>query len=515
MPQDQYGLERPDRLNGLGLDGLDGREGADGGVPAGAVGPGGGVPGGAVRLDGLTVLHLAQPVEGGVARVVVDLARDQAASGARVVVGCPPEGPLAEAARAAGATVVPWHARRSPGAGLAAEVAGAARAVRESAPDLVHLHSAKAGLAGRLALRGRVPTVFQPHAWSYEAATGPLRAASVRWERYAARWAHRVLCVSEAERASGLAHGIAARWHVVRNGVDTRRFTPAVRQEGVRAELSEAFGGRGAGVGGGGRGAGAEGGSREADAGAEGRGRGAQADGAGRAAGESGQQERRGAGVPGAGALGAGALGPGLLGPGALDPGVPAVLGTGVPLVVCVGRLCRQKGQDLLLEAWPQVAARLPEARLVLVGDGPDAGVLRAAAPQGVLFAGAAADPVRWYQAADVVVQPSRWEGMALAPLEAMACGRPVVLTDVGGARECLPEADAAHCVVPPGDAAALATALLRLLTDPVLRSAASLRALARVRERHDLRDTAAAVTALYAGLLAFPALAGREAATR
>jgi hypothetical protein len=44
--------------------------------------------------------------------------------------------------------------------------------VEEVRPDLVHAHSAKAGLAGRLAVRGRIPTVFQPHAWSFEAVGG-------------------------------------------------------------------------------------------------------------------------------------------------------------------------------------------------------------------------------------------------------------------------------------------------------------------------------------------------------
>ncbi|MEE4541249.1 glycosyltransferase family 4 protein [Streptomyces sp. V4-01] len=373
-------------------------------------------------LGGLTVLHLAQPVEGGVARVVTDLARAQVRGGARVVVACPQEGPLPEAVRAAGAATVPWPARRAPGPGLPREVAAAARVIRDTAPDLLHLHSAKAGLAGRLAVRGRIPTVFQPHAWSYEAAAGPLRAAAVRWERDAARWADRVLCVSAAERASGQAQGVRAHWAVVRNGVDTAHFTPPLRREGVRAAL------------------------------------------------------------------------PALAG---LDPDAP--------LVVCVGRLCPQKGQDLLLAAWPEVAARLPRARLVLVGDGPDRTRLRLAAPAGVLLAGPAADPLAWYQAADAVVQPSRWEGMALAPLEAMACGRPVVLTDVGGARESLPAADADTCVVPPGDAAALAAALLRLLTDPALRTAAGLRALAHAREHHDVRRAADAVTALYAGLLPLP----------
>jgi glycosyltransferase involved in cell wall biosynthesis len=182
--------------------------------------------------------------------------------------------------------------------------------------------------------------------------------------------------------------------------------------------------------------------------------------------------------------------------------------------VVCVGRLGTQKGQDVLLRAWRPVAARWPGARLVLVGDGPDREHLRRDAPGGVIFAGTAADTLPYYQAADAVVLPSRWEGMAVAPLEAMACGRPVVLTDVGGARECVPPSDADACLVPPDDADALAAALTRLLADPALRAATGARALAYVRERHDLRRTVAAVGALYAGLLpprdgaAAPALA-------
>jgi glycosyltransferase involved in cell wall biosynthesis len=378
------------------------------------------------ELDGLTVLHVAQPVEGGVARVVTDLVRAQVRQGARVVVACPPGGVLGPAAADCGADVLPWAARRSPGPALAREVRGAARLIRTVRPDLLHLHSSKAGLAGRLAARGRVPTVFQPHAWSYDAASGPTASAVVRWERGAARWADRVLCVSAAERESGIRHGVRARWAVVANGVDTERFRPPARRDSVRAAL-------------------------------------------------------------------------------------PALsdLGADTPLVVCVGRLCRQKGQDVLLRAWPEVAARLPGARLALVGDGPDHRRLMREAPEGVLLAGAAADTVPWYQAADVVVQPSRWEGMALAPLEAMACGRPVVVTDVSGARESVPPADADACVVPPARPAALADALLRLLADPARCAAAGARALAHARAHHDVRATAAAVTALYGDLLPRPAHQG------
>lgn len=394
-------------------------------------------------LDGLTVLHMAQPVEGGVARVVADLARAQVRQGARVVLGCPPHGPVprtaggaaeeaahgllgppspALVAERAGAEVVPWEAGRAPGAGIGREVAAAARLVRAVRPDLVHLHSAKAGLAGRLAVRGAVPTVFQPHAWSFDAVGGATGRAARAWERYAARWADRVLCVSEAECRAGRDAGVRARWAVVRNGVDLARFTPAGDPAAVRAAL-------------------------------------------------------------------------------------PALSDAGprTPLVVCVGRLCPQKGQDVLLRAWPAVAAALPAARLVLVGEGPDRARLLATAPPGVLLAGSARDTVPWYQAADVVVLPSRWEGMALAPLEAMACGRPVVCTDVSGARESLHPADAGECVVPPGDPAALAAALLRLLADRPLRTAASLRALAHARAHHDVARTAADVADLYARLLPLP----------
>lgn len=422
-------------------------------------------------LDGLTVLHLAQPVDGGVARVVTDLAAAQVRGGARVVVACPPGGRLAEAAAAAGAETVRWSARRAPGPHLAQETTAAARILADVDPDLLHLHSAKAGLAGRLAAHGTLPTVFQPHAWSYEAARGPVAAAAVRWERYAARWTDRILCVSEAERAGGQAHGIRAAWSVVPNGVDTAHFTP---DAGAAA----------------GTGTGAWPGARpDADT-AMGP---APGTGTGTGTPETGDP-RSGAG-PDAGPV---------TGRAAARAGLPALAGVAehAPLAVCVGRLCRQKGQDVLLRAWPAVAERLPAARLVLVGDGPWRQRLAAAAPPGVLFADPADDLAPWFRAADVVVQPSRWEGMALIPLEAMACGRTVLLSDVAGARESVPPADADHCLVPPGDAPALAAALLRLLAAPQLRAGIAARALAHVRAHHDVRRTTAEVAALYARLL-------------
>ncbi|WP_234347898.1 glycosyltransferase [Streptomyces specialis] len=368
----------------------------------------------------LTVLHFAQPVDGGVARVVTDLVRAQTGAGMRAIVACPPGGTLERTAAMAGARVRLWLAERGAGADLPWEIACAARIARRERPDVVHLHSSKAGLAGRLALRGRLPTVFQPHAWSFLAASGPTAQLALRWERFATRWADRVLCVSEAERLGGCEAGLSARWEVIANGVDLERFPVAdgVARRQARAALATVH-----------------------------------------------------------------------------------TLPQRAPLVVCVGRLCPQKGQDLLLRAWPAVAAAVPGARLALVGDGPDRRALRLAAGPDVLFAGHTDDVQPWYAAADVVVLPSRWEGMALAPLEAMAVGRPVVVTDVGGARESLPPGHVPHALVPPEDPAALAGALTALLADPVRRRALGRQAAQHIRGTHDVRRAAAAYARLYRAL--------------
>lgn len=364
------------------------------------------------------VLHLTQPVDGGVARVLTDLVRAQLAAGLHVTVACPQDSGLAHTLRALGTDVTHWQATRAPGPALVREVRHLARAVAEARPDVVHAHSAKAGLAGRLVLRGRVPTVFQPHAWSFAAVDGLTADLALKWERWGARWASRVVCVSEAERVTGVRAGVGARWSVIPNGVDTERFQPA-------------------------------------DA-------------------------------------------------GAARAGIPLLDGLGpeAPLVVCVGRLCRQKGQDVLLRAWDTVRARMPGARLVLVGDGPQAPALRAGAPRDVLFAGAADDAVPWYQAADLVVLPSRWEGMALAPLEAMACGRPVVVTDVDGARESLPPGLDTRCLVPAGSPVPLAHAICDLLADPPLRESLGRQGRRHVLTTHDVRRAADAVAAVYRELL-------------
>ena len=165
------------------------------------------------------VLHVTQAVEAGVAHVVADLVRAQKQAGWEVVVACP-GGALQGLARGEGAEVLTWRAARGPGPGTPAELWALAAVLRRVRPDVVHLHSSQAGMVGRLAVRGRLPTVFSPHAWSWQPMSGPARRAAVAWERLAARWTHAIVCVSEDERGDGMRHGLDSPLVVIGNGVE-------------------------------------------------------------------------------------------------------------------------------------------------------------------------------------------------------------------------------------------------------------------------------------------------------
>lgn len=170
------------------------------------------------------------------------------------------------------------------------------------------------------------------------------------------------------------------------------------------------------------------------------------------------------------------------------------------PVVLAVGRHVAQKGFDLLLQAWVTVSRALPEARLWVVGDGPLRGEHeRLAATLGV------AASVSWrgptpqiealYREAAVFVLPSRYEGMPLALLEAQALGVPAVAFDcpTGPAEILTPETGR---LVPAGDVAALAAALVELLSSPALRAQMGRAAILRSQavfspQEHERRWTA------------------------
>ncbi len=358
------------------------------------------------------VLHVAQPVEGGVAISVARIAADQRRRGWKVAVVCPGAGTLPAAIVHDEIPHLVWPARRAPGPWVLGETRRLEAIVGLARPDVVHLHSAKAALAGRLAVRGAVPTLVTPHGWSWLAA-GPVLARVARaWERHGARWTDLCVCVGPGEAGLAVEAGVRAPLEVVRNGVDLTRFRPAAPAE--RSVARAALG-----------------------------------------------------------------------------------LRPDEPVAVCVGRVCRQKGQDVALRAWPRVRAAVPGARLLVVGD-PGAGPV--VAGPGVVGVGAVADVRPWLVAADVVVLPSRWEGLSLALLEALAVGRPVVATRVPGLADAVGVGTGA--LVAPDDEAGFAAAVVARLADPA-RCAAEGAAAAEHARRFDLRHTLdhlAAVTAAVAG---------------
>lgn len=145
-------------------------------------------------------------------------------------------------------------------------------------------------------------------------------------------------------------------------------------------------------------------------------------------------------------------------------------------LVLFVGRLVAQKGVDWLMKAFAVVATRLPEARLLLVGDGDQRlYVLRLARHLGisgrVTLAGwkTGDELVRAYQRASVVVVPSWYEPFGIVALEAMACGRAVVCSRTGGLGDLVVDGLNGF-TVEPGDYLLFAAHVAQLLVDADLR---------------------------------------------
>jgi glycosyltransferase involved in cell wall biosynthesis len=149
-----------------------------------------------------------------------------------------------------------------------------------------------------------------------------------------------------------------------------------------------------------------------------------------------------------------------------LDPSAFVVMG--------LGRLIRIKGFDLAVRALPRVSGAIPTARLLLVGDGPERPALEALAAalrvaDRLRMTGGTTDVASHLAAADAVVMPSRNEGMGRVLVEAMALGRPVVATAVGGIPAVIADAECGRLIA-PDDPEALADALVELGRDPGLR---------------------------------------------
>lgn len=181
-------------------------------------------------------------------------------------------------------------------------------------------------------------------------------------------------------------------------------------------------------------------------------------------------------------------------------------------LLGSVGRMHRSKDFGNLLTAMVQVRKRIPAVWLLLVGDGELRGELESRAQtlglsSVVTFTGIRDDVPDILAALDIFVLPSRWEGLPLVVLEAMAAGLPVVATAVGGTPEVVVDG-VTGLLVPPRDPAALAQAITRLLRNPDLRRKMGRAGRERVTEHFSVEQMVRKTESLYEQLLVEKGLA-------
>jgi glycosyltransferase involved in cell wall biosynthesis len=193
------------------------------------------------------------------------------------------------------------------------------------------------------------------------------------------------------------------------------------------------------------------------------------------------------------------------------------------PVVTVVGRLGDGKGHTFAIDAWPDVLRRVPEARLLLVGDGPYEADLRAqaarlgltrsggsgSAPESspdsadrVVFAGRRADVQALLAASTLACLPTRREALPTALIEAAACGVPAVASGVTGVLEVV-DSGVTGLLVPYAETAPLAAAIADLLADEPRRAAMGQAARHLAEQRFDAQDWAARLHRIYDAALA------------
>lgn len=185
-------------------------------------------------------------------------------------------------------------------------------------------------------------------------------------------------------------------------------------------------------------------------------------------------------------------------------------------LLVHVGRLEPQKGHADLLAALEIVRHQVPNARLLLVGEGKllphlESETKRLGLQSAVIFAGFQSRVEDYLDAADLVVLPSLWEGLPLVAIESAAMGKPIVATAVDGTPEVVLH-DQTGLLVPPGDCRELAQALTALLLDDARRRRMGLAARRWAEQRFSLQRQADETAELYARLLGSGTQIGRLA---
>ena len=297
------------------------------------------------------VLLVLEPPDGGVAENVMQLALGLGERGFAVEVAGPPEAIIYPRLREAAVPVhpVPFISGFSHPLKDAVSSVELARLVGRGRFDLVHAHSAKAGMVGRIAaLARRLPVVYSPHCFPFVGPWGwPRRTFALTVERGLGRWTDRIVCVAADEERLAVEERVAPadRLTVVHNGCAA---PPDGLEPDERLERLRAAG----------------------------------------------------------------------------------------PLAACLAVLRPQKSVHVFLEAAPLILSAMPEARLAVIGDGPQKAKLEARARElgiadRVPFISFRPPAFRQLASLDVFVLPSAWEAFPISVLEALASGVPQVATDV------------------------------------------------------------------------------------
>lgn len=370
----------------------------------------------------MRVLQICEPPDGGAALNATELALGMARRGFSVEYAGPPASrayePLDRAA-------IPIHRLSlAPSFFNSGDDVGALRSIRrllrDGSFDLLHLHSSKAGVLGRLAAaRAGIPVVYSPHSFPFVGdLPRPRIALATGVERRLAPLTDAILCVCDWELSLAEAKKVRPRGELIRiyNGVGPL-------PDGVVAA------------------------------------------------------------------------------PGLADPRHEG------PTVGAIAVLRPQKRMDLLVEAAPAILAARPDARIVIVGDGPE----RANLEQRSRALGLDRDerfrmlPFQasaWEYLAglDLYVLPSAWEAFPIGVLESLAAGVPQVATDVGGTSEAVLDGTTGRLVA-PRDAAALAQGVIDLLGDPSRLTQMSVESKKRHQERFLIETMVDRTAELYESL--------------
>ncbi len=178
-------------------------------------------------------------------------------------------------------------------------------------------------------------------------------------------------------------------------------------------------------------------------------------------------------------------------------------------LMGCFGRVRRQKGTDVFVDAMLALLPTRPDVAAVVLGRATEAHrgfqqdlkrrVAAAGLSDRVFFAGEVApkETPAWYRVLDLFIAPQRWEGFGVTPLEAMASGVPVVATTVGAFEELVIDGETGS-LIPPGEVAPMVEAASRWIDDPAALAAASVAAREHVAKAFSLEAEAAGINAVY-----------------